>query len=120
MQLPRLLTIALLLNLPSIAGAVEQAASPATNGCRLANLDILKGMARLTVEQRVSAALGVKSQYSPLANNLRGGAQTYDDVGCTLKVTYSPGSPAPLIARPGSGTQHLPPKDEQVLSVELR
>lgn len=101
---------------PVVAGAAAASDRPA---CRLANIQIVKGMPRLSVEQQVQNALGLKVTYSPFANNLAGGTVNYDDDGCTLIVSYASGAPAPITRTTDGKTEHLPPRDEEVLAVEL-
>ena len=101
--------------------AIAAGATAATDRptCRLASLEISKGMPRLAVEQKIQDALGIKPTYSPFANNLVGGTAKYEDEGCTLIVSYARGAPAPFTRTADGKTVHLPPHDEEVLAVEL-
>jgi hypothetical protein len=101
------------------AAVVGIAAASGRPACRLANIQIVQGMPRTSVEQQVKDALGLKTSYSPFANNLAGGAVRYEDEGCTLIVTYASGSPAPMVRTVEGRTEHLPPRDEKVLTVQL-
>ena len=75
-------------------------------------------MVRAEVESRVATALGRKSTYSPLENNLRGGSVDYCAGACTLRVGFVAGAAAPSISA-GSGARHLAPMDEAVGSFTL-
>ncbi|MEO8002706.1 MAG: hypothetical protein ABI644_12600 [Arenimonas sp.] len=87
--------------------------------CPFSRMAIKTGMPRLELETQVAAVLGEKNSYSPYGNNLLGGTVSYRSGNCKLKVTFAPGSPAPRIAVASGGTEHLPPKDETVLSHQI-
>lgn len=74
------------------------------------------GMPRLELEERLAILLGRKNMYNLYNNNLSGGTVSYHSVDCELEVTFASGSPAPLLIVASGANEHLPPKDETVLS----
>jgi len=107
--------LALLFPIVSPAYAAQDAAA-----CALARVEIVSGMTRADVEKGVAAALGQVPKYSVVANNLRGGTVEYRADGCILEVAYAAGAPAPLVSRAPGKTEHLPARDEVVLTYKLR
>ena len=93
--------------------------SPTQASCPFAQMPVEVGMARLALEARIAARLGKANQYSPYANNLPGGTFSYRSRDCALRVTFSPGAPAPRVAVAGGGSEHLQPIDETVLNFEV-
>jgi len=88
-------------------------------GCsnsKLTHLQLEVGMERARVEELVANALGTTKNYSPYANNLRGGVVEYSEGSCVLEVTYRSGAPAPWVINAQGVAEHYPPIDETVIS----
>ena len=85
----------------------------------LRQVKLAVGMKRLEAERVIAEATGVKSGYDLHAMDTSREVR-YRDGSTVLVVRYKPGSPAPWIATPDGGAQHLPPVDGEVLSWEFR
>jgi hypothetical protein len=76
-------------------------------------------MPRLEAETLIAGALAKRVEYTPYANNLRGGPVVYRAKHCVLRVIYQPGAPAALLSTPEGKTMHRQPRDESVIAFQL-
>ena len=98
---------------------ISGSASLQNGQCSLENVQLEVGMPRLEAEAQIAAALGRRNEYSPYANNLRGGTAEYRDIACKLKVSFRPGAPAALLRTTEGVIVHRLPIDESVEGFKL-
>lgn len=88
---------------------------------RFEKLGLKKGMKRTHVEQKVSALLGVESDYTSDPMGTHGGSVTYIDGLWKLVILYKSGSPGETgVDDKGNFTDYTPAIDEEIVSFEIK